>query len=91
MSAEQNKSTYLRYRIVFHTPFATNKVKYNYIYFVIGGSIGWEDMGSPPPLKFTKVYGFLAILVQIPKKSQRYRDSIQYWAIIGQHTDYSII
>ena len=48
----------------------------------MGGSRG-GDRGSGPPWKFTKIKGFLAILVRSPWKSQSYQASIQCWAIIG--------
>ena len=38
---------------------------------------------SGPPGKITKIYGFLAVLMRIPLKSQSYIASIQCWAIIS--------
>ena len=38
---------------------------------------------EPPPPKMTKIWGFLAIQVRSPEKSQSYQASIQYRAIIG--------
>ena len=36
-----------------------------YIHLFVHGRIQRGEHGSPPPWKFTKIYGFLAILVQI--------------------------
>ena len=45
----------------------------------VGGDRG---SGPPPPWKITKIKGSLAILVQVPLKSQSHQSSIQCWATI---------
>ena len=44
---------------------------------------GGQGVRTPPPLVNYKNKGSLAIPVRIPLKSQSYRSSIQYWAIVG--------